>query len=227
MNRLQLDAFSSLTVQPASDASSAVARLYFTDGTQANETLEQYALPPTPPSEAFDVRFTTNRSVESFDVGGTVRREIPISIQGVSGNVRLSWNLGAERSSTFILVERKDGNIVAEHRLNGSGSMTVDASHAVTLRAEDLPAIYALDQNYPNPFNPATKISFSLAERNTVTLRIYNILGQTVATPVINQQMERGQHSVEVDAHEWVSGVYFYQMTAGSFKEVKKMVLLK
>jgi hypothetical protein len=85
---------------------------------------------------------------------------------------------------------------------------------------------YSLEQNYPNPFNPSTTIKWQLAEDNFVTLKIYDILGNTVAS-LVNEKMEFGNHQVEFNASSLSSGIYYYKITAGLFTETKKMILLK
>ena len=80
--------------------------------------------------------------------------------------------------------------------------------------------------NYPNPFNPTTHISFSLHEAGDVRLDIYNVMGQTVATPV-DEYLTSGFHEVEWSASSVASGVYFYRLTAGGISETKRMLLLK
>ena len=88
------------------------------------------------------------------------------------------------------------------------------------------PQTYALSQNYPNPFNPATKIDFSIPTSSQVQLRIYNVLGQEVAT-LVNETLTPGSHTVTFDASRLASGIYMYKITAGSFVSTRKMVLLK
>ena len=85
---------------------------------------------------------------------------------------------------------------------------------------------YALHQNYPNPFNPDTRISFDLAESGFVSLKVYNMLGQQIAT-LVNTTMESGRHTVTFDASGLPSGLYLYRMEAGDFMSQKKMILLK
>jgi hypothetical protein len=89
------------------------------------------------------------------------------------------------------------------------------------------PLVYSLAQNYPNPFNPSTQIEFSLPKQSSVTLKVYNILGQEVATLLGNTTMTGGTHSVMFNARGLASGMYFYRLQAGSFTDVKKMLLLK
>jgi hypothetical protein len=88
------------------------------------------------------------------------------------------------------------------------------------------PGVFTLDQNYPNPFNPATIISFSLPRGEMVSLRVFNLLGEEVAT-LVNAPLPAGRHSFAWDAHSYASGVYFYQIRAGSDVLVKKMILLQ
>jgi hypothetical protein len=89
-----------------------------------------------------------------------------------------------------------------------------------------LPKTYSLSQNYPNPFNPSTKIEFAIPTSGLVTLRLYNVLGQEVAT-IVNEKLEVGSYHVTFDASKMPSGVYIYRLTAGNFVSAKKMVLLK
>ena len=85
---------------------------------------------------------------------------------------------------------------------------------------------FSLLQNYPNPFNPATTIRYSLPGREFVTVKIYNLMGQEVAT-LVNQQQAAGEHTVRYDASHLSSGMYFYMLRAGNFTDVRKMLLLK
>jgi outer membrane protein assembly factor BamB len=85
---------------------------------------------------------------------------------------------------------------------------------------------YILHQNYPNPFNPTTIISFSLAENSFVTMKVYDILGNEVRS-IINDMVQEGIHQVEFDGSGLKSGVYFYEIRAGNFRDVKKLILLK
>ena len=89
-----------------------------------------------------------------------------------------------------------------------------------------LPTTYALAQNYPNPFNARTEISFALPQASDVDLSIYNMLGQKVAT-LVSGQLPAGNHSVNWDASDVATGVYFYKITAGDFSEIHQMTLLK
>ncbi|MHB8579983.1 MAG: T9SS type A sorting domain-containing protein [Ignavibacteriaceae bacterium] len=90
----------------------------------------------------------------------------------------------------------------------------------------NLPTSYTLSQNYPNPFNPTTMINYQLSRNSYVTLKVYDLLGREVAT-LVNKQQSAGSYSVTFAAGNLASGIYFYQLIAGGFNQVKKLVLLK
>jgi photosystem II stability/assembly factor-like uncharacterized protein len=89
-----------------------------------------------------------------------------------------------------------------------------------------IPATMALSQNYPNPFNPGTRIDYQLPATGHVLLKVYDLLGKEVAT-LVNEVQEAGYRTVQFDASQLTSGLYFYRLTAGQFTAMKKMVLLK
>jgi len=89
-----------------------------------------------------------------------------------------------------------------------------------------LPLAYTLQQNYPNPFNPSTVISWQMTAGSNVTLKVFDVLGNEVAT-LINNEFEAGSHSVNFDASNLSSGIYFYELRAGNFIQSNKMLLLK
>ena len=95
-----------------------------------------------------------------------------------------------------------------------------------------IPGAFSLEQNYPNPFNPSTNIGFRVADRGFVSSKVYDILGNEVAT-LVNKELPAGEYKIEFDVVgtsrdlSLTSGIYFYQLKAGSFVETKKMLLLK
>jgi hypothetical protein len=89
-----------------------------------------------------------------------------------------------------------------------------------------VPDDFVLHQNYPNPFNPSTTISFSLPKSSFVTLKVYNTLGQEVAS-LVNAEIAAGRHEVRWEAGNMPSGVYFYQLRAGGIQQTQKMILMK
>ncbi len=90
----------------------------------------------------------------------------------------------------------------------------------------ETPLVFSLSQNYPNPFNPTTNIKFSIPAAGEVRLAVYDITGKEV-TALINSYLNAGAYTVDFNASHLSSGVYFYKITAGSFTETKKMVLIK
>jgi hypothetical protein len=89
-----------------------------------------------------------------------------------------------------------------------------------------LPRDITLGQNYPNPFNPSTTIEFALPHSGFVTLKVYNVLGEEVAS-LLNEDHPAGTFKATWDASGMPSGIYFYRLTAGKFVQTKKMVLMR
>jgi hypothetical protein len=89
-----------------------------------------------------------------------------------------------------------------------------------------IPLDYILYQNYPNPFNPITTIKFSIPDRSSVTLKVYDMLGNEIST-LVNEDKHRGVYHESFNASGLASGIYFYRLQAGEFAETKKMVLLR
>jgi hypothetical protein len=93
-------------------------------------------------------------------------------------------------------------------------------------KSEIFPTAYDLEQNYPNPFNPSTTFRYSIPTQSKVVIKVYDILGNEVAT-LVNEEKSVGTYELTWDASSLSSGVYFYQLKAGAFVETKKMLLLK
>ncbi len=176
------------------------------------------------------------------------------------GAVVLNWATATETNNSGFEVQRKqDGQFVQVGFIKGTGTSTETRNYSFVdnkiesgkyiyrLKQIDLdgsfeysnevevniatPAVFSLNQNYPNPFNPSTKINFSLAVDSKVTLSVFNILGQKVAT-LLNSSMNAGLHNVVFDASKVNSGVYIYKLEAAgndgsNFTATKKMILTK
>jgi hypothetical protein len=117
----------------------------------------------------------------------------------------------------------------------GDSVRFADAAYTITLKRLmntanekelDTPQEFSLSQNYPNPFNPTSNIRFTLPQSAKVTLQVFNITGQLVAT-LANSKMSAGEHTVQFNASNLASGVYIYRMIAGDFVQTKKMTLIK
>jgi hypothetical protein len=88
------------------------------------------------------------------------------------------------------------------------------------------PKDFSLSQNFPNPFNPTTSLLYTIGSRQFVTLKVYDLLGREIAT-LVNEEKTAGSYEVEFDGSDLTSGIYFYQLKAGTYSETKKMILLK
>ncbi len=122
----------------------------------------------------------------------------------------------AFRDTTFFTRGVED---VFVSRLNTDGTVGVETT-------SQIPEAYSLSQNYPNPFNPSTTIEFSLPATAIVSVKVFNTLGEEVAV-LVSQELSAGSYRYQWDAALQSSGVYFYQIRAGSFKATKRMVLVK
>jgi hypothetical protein len=116
-----------------------------------------------------------------------------------------------------------------------SASISYDELNVTDVQNESLiPSEFKLEQNYPNPFNPSTKIKYNIpsviasgtTQSQFVSLKVYDVLGNEVAT-LVNEEKPAGSYEVEFNAANLSSGIYFYKLQTGAFVETKKMILLK
>jgi hypothetical protein len=216
----------------ATGAKHPAQTLQFASAMPEGKTAEAYAMPPAAPA-GFDVRFTTNRYAEFFS-GENALKEIPINIQTEENSVTLSWKLKEKAGQVYVLLEKQGEKVLAEHRPKNDGTMTIHDINKKTfsLKLEQMPLAFALQQNYPNPFNPATVIQYSLPAESHVTVKIYDAIGREVTTLVDGQQ-PAGYQTVQWNASNFASGMYFCRMTATGtaerkiFTDVRKMLLIK
>jgi len=136
----------------------------------------------------------------------------PFRITGIRIKLGKSANYGEISSGTLYL-----DNL----RVNYS-----DYTQVIPLDDSSQPEAYRLHQNYPNPFNPTTLIRYELPRPGFVTLAVYNMMGQEMRT-LIHKYQNSGNYEVTLDASDFGSGVYFYRLQAGDFREIRKMILLK
>lgn len=90
----------------------------------------------------------------------------------------------------------------------------------------NVPADFSVQQNFPNPFNPTTKIEYSIPSNDNVQIKVFNVLGMEVAT-LLNEHRQAGKQSVEFNASNLSSGIYFYKIVSGNYSDIKKMILLR
>lgn len=154
---------------------------------------------------------TVGRHLDSIDVLANLPLE-----ETVAGGCFLGKE--AKRGTPFV------GGIL-QGNLNYIVGLELSTTTSERIQNE-IPSSFALLQNYPNPFNATTHFQFSIAEMTIVTLQIHDILGREVAT-LVNEQKPPGKYSVAWDASRMSSGIYFYTIRAGDFRETKRMVLLK
>lgn len=208
---------------------------------------EQFSLPPAPPTSlvALDARFDNNlRISESI--------ESDIRIQAADFPLRIAasnlTSLLAEQSQRqsddnppsglrYVIEAIVDGRVSSRYPLSEKAEVVISDPRVTSLKISTeateaiIPTKFSVAQNYPNPFNPLTKINFAIPQDNTVEVVIYNLLGQTVKT-LLSERLEAGHHSIIWDASNEsgqpvASGIYLYQVSSGSHRAVKKMILLK
>jgi hypothetical protein len=140
-----------------------------------------------------------------------------IPINQVMGNLRIYAVIDQENSITD---EVHENNNIGWAPAIGYGSI-------VGVETElSVPEEFVLYQSYPNPFNPSTTIKYSLPNSGIVSLKVFDILGREVAV-LVNEYKTSGTYSIEFNANQFASGVYFYQLNTGNFVETKKMMLMK
>ncbi len=151
-----------------------------------------------------------------IDNGTPMNLSLPMNSDGV-GHEALSDVVQLTQGSHTVLMSGAGANIdyiQLEQKVTG------------VKQRPGLPETFSLDQNYPNPFNPTTQINYSVPKRSLVTLTVYNVLGQKVAT-LFSGYQNAGNYQATFNAGRYASGVYFYRLEAGSHSMTKKMMLLK
>jgi hypothetical protein len=100
------------------------------------------------------------------------------------------------------------------------------SNYSNEIEVEITPSEFALEQNYPNPFNPSTSIQYAIGSRQFITLKVYDVLGNEIAT-LVNEEKPSGTYNEQFSMDIFSSGIYFYKLTAGEFVQTKKMILLR
>lgn len=173
-----------------------------------------------------------------FNTDGTIVEMVDLSndaLDGPSGGiVSWAWEFGdgsssSDRNPTHTYADAGEYTVTLTVTDNGGLEDTFQLQVPVTVSNEtegSTPTVYALQQNYPNPFNPSTNINYSIPEAANVSIVVYDMLGQKVAT-LVNTQKSAGNYNITFDASALSSGVYIYQIRAGEFTQTKKMMLIK
>jgi hypothetical protein len=229
----------SLNTMTISDALGNSQTLYFGVDTEGRIAVSRFAMPPPPPQGAFDARFESvdGGSMLRTISGATERAEFGIALSSDADPLTVAWNI-SQPSARYTLAQGTG----APKAMNATGSMKITSrnTNRLVLGATadaTVPKEFALDQNYPNPFNPSTTLRYAVPVNAPVTLKIYNILGQEVAT-LVNEVQAPGIHTVIWNGTNSLgrsvgSGVYFSRLQApkaggiGEFVQVRKMMLIK
>ncbi|MEO8664976.1 MAG: T9SS type A sorting domain-containing protein [Ignavibacteria bacterium] len=182
----------------------------------------------------YDSRNTTsNTTVEAYLAhstdGGTTFANYKLSTQPTPTNQPNT----AIRFGDYIGIDYYKNRIVpvwTDERAGGFNSEAYSAIVSTPVNINTIsnyrPERFELNQNYPNPFNPQTIIGYSLTSGNDVSIKIYNSLGNEVAT-LVDQKQSAGKYEVEWNASGFPTGIYFYKLITPDFIETKKMILLK
>jgi hypothetical protein len=188
-----------------------------------------------------------NNSYGQLGDGTTASKTTPVQASGITGVVAIA--AGSDHSMIFkdiwevLATGRNDYGQLGDGTITNRNTFTPTVglnridddspsdSHDVT-ETDEMPTTFVLDQNYPNPFNPTTNIRFGLPTTQKVTFRVYNTLGQVVATLYDNESLPAGYHTFNFDAGKLASGTYVYKLealSADGTKEVlaKKMLLMR
>jgi hypothetical protein len=147
-----------------------------------------------------------------------------------NGNLNSVSTVGLQ-NSLWVPADGSITEIVAGYRENFSGyniifKYELAGITGVSSSKTGIPNQFSLLQNYPNPFNPTTTIKFSVQGNGFTSLKVYNVLGQEVAT-LISEEMPAGTYTRQWNASALSSGAYFYKLASGSNSMIKKMMLLK
>ena len=160
---------------------------------------------------SYNVQISSNRNFTALLIDSTVS-DTSFHLSNLSENTIYYWRVNAS-------------NDYGTSDYSPFASFTTETTTDIK-DTEGLQVDYKLYQNYPNPFNPSTQINYYLPEAAKVNLNIYDALGRHIKTLVSSEQ-SAGQHSVIFIANNLSSGINFYKLTAGSFIEVKQMLLMK
>ena len=206
--------------------------LYFGGELPSDIPVTHFVFPPVPPSGAFDVRFAEldSRLIEDFSPlidfqAGDYEIEIHLQVTELSPVER--WEL-VQSDGDGRTIDRqtlRNGEAVALH---AADIKLIELTPLDGYNGEDpdLPSQFALKQNFPNPFNSNTIIPFLLPKQSQVEINIYNVMGQRIIQ-VVNQVIQAGNHRVVFDASALPSGVYIYEIQAGSFRDMRKLTVIK
>lgn len=142
-------------------------------------------------------------------------------------NTSSPWRpLTSYRDGDYLKAFNLAGNEFGQFAIASKTSRNPLAAQLNVQKTNNNAKSYALAQNYPNPFNPTTTIQYALPNAGNVSLKIYDVLGREVAN-LVNGRQAAGEYTVQFNAANLASGIYFYRLQAGDFMQTKKMMLVK
>ncbi len=192
------------------------------------------ALPPPLPPQITVLTRSVSNSVDAYGPlmlpgGGTypalrVRTDARVTTPGRSSRSIQYTILASNGASAVVSAAdtlQPDNGVIQVANVSRIDPFLTDVPFA-----ETLPTRFSLNQNYPNPFNPTTVIRYQLPAASTVRLSLYDLLGREVAS-LVNEQKPAGTYEVRFDGSGFASGIYLYRLTAGTYVESRKMILMK
>jgi photosystem II stability/assembly factor-like uncharacterized protein len=227
------DDFSEWNSLKISDNYNNEQTLYFSSH-KTDCNIDLYELPPLPPDGLFDVRFGSQRNIEIISNNLSSEKSLPIEIQSNSNSLKVEWNIFDDDLIYSLMLSDKKTIILSGNGFTNISHLTFMVSEVepsqiilqVDRKNQAAPLSFRLGQNYPNPFNPNTNIEYRISKTEFVTLKVYDILGQEVAT-LVNDIKQPGEYSVSWNTEALPSGIYFCKISAGTFVDTKKMLLVK
>jgi len=182
------------------------------------------------------VNLNWQTATETNNQGFAIERKQVFSQQSSAGNEEwnaigfVNGNGTTTESQSYSFVDKNISSGIYKYRLKQIDyDGTFDYSNEIEV--EITPSEFALEQNYPNPFNPSTSIQYTIGSKQFVQLKVYDVLGNEIAT-LVNEEKPAGSYVVEFNVAQdsrpaIASGIYFYKLQAGRFVETKKMILIK
>lgn len=183
------------------------------NGAEALETSQLLRWVPLADADEYEIVISKEENFNQPVIEEILLNGREYNFQNLDDNTIYYWRVRAKN-------EHGTGNWSETRSLNTGLSTSINEE------PEKLPTEFSLSQNFPNPFNPTTQISYKLSHSAHVQLKVYNLLGEEVAS-LENSQKRAGTHSVTFDASGLSSGIYYYRLQTSDFLEVKSMTLIK
>ncbi|MDR8391075.1 T9SS type A sorting domain-containing protein [Aliifodinibius sp. S!AR15-10] len=186
---------------------------------------ENFAMPPVPPRPKLDVRFDGDFRLSEQDsvILHLDASQFPVSVEISVAQTSSDYQMKLfrqDQKTRFMKLSRGQKAYI-ENPVD-----YISISPVTGLEQQSLPRQVELKPSYPNPFNPSTTIRYAIPRPLQVTLEVYDLLGQKVAT-LVDKQQSAGSYKIPFDASDLSSGLYFVQIRAGAFQEVQKITLIK